>query len=63
MAEFENGLCVVGKSSVVHLINPVPAGINPYCKPKGTARAARPTNATEATCKRCLAKHQNRGGK
>lgn len=54
--EYENGLLTVGASPVVHFINPVPNGITPYCKPKGTVATIRPTKATEATCRRCIRK-------
>lgn len=58
--EFENGLMRVGHSSVIHLINPVPNGIMPFCKPDTTTGTIHPTDATEATCKRCIAKRDGK---
>lgn len=53
-ADFENGLCRIGTSKVVHLVAP-PHGEHPLCMPNAQVGRMRPAKGdTEPTCQRCI---------
>lgn len=55
LAEFENGLCRLGTSAVIHLVAP-PFGQNPVCFRNVRVGRMRPArDADEPTCQRCIA--------
>lgn len=56
MDTFENGLCRIGHSGVIHLVNPNPDQVTPFCKPNGTRGEVHPTSAVKPTCGRCQIK-------
>lgn len=52
--DYENGLCRISTSKVVHLVAP-PYGQHPLCQPGCKVGRMRPANAdTEVTCQRCI---------
>lgn len=55
-ADFENGLCRVGTSPIIHLVAP-PIGEHPVCLRGTTFGRMRPVKGDDAdvTCQRCIA--------
>lgn len=56
MNKFENGLCRIGHSNIIHLVNPNPTRLTPFCKPNGAVGELHATDATAITCGRCQIK-------
>lgn len=60
VGDFENGLCRMGTSPVIHLIAP-PYGEHPVCMRNALVGRMRPANKADApTCTRCIAERDGR---